>query len=344
MRPELEVPGKDAHYGGAVPNVTLPHSAVRRTSMNKPASTPPFSVAMTACASYERPAVEAAVRHTLAASSWQVPRGGLVLVKPNLLCAKPLACTHPEVVRAACLWLLEQNVSVVVADSPGFGTARGVANAVGLSDALKPLGLAVRECGEAVPVRLPDGRSWGVSRTALECDALLSIPKVKTHSQMRLSLAVKNLFGCVCGLRKAVAHTVQGNQPDLFEDCVAALWEALPPTGGLADGITAMHVTGPSKGSPFALGCVAASASAAALDTALYATLGAEPQAIPVWSALVRRGVAEASPAALAYPLSRPHDFPAKGFVLPDMLLDVSFRPHRLAVSLCRRIWRSFRP
>lgn len=90
-----------------------------------------------------------------------------------------------------------------------------------------------------------------MSRLALECDALLSVPRVKAHAQMRVTLAVKNLFGCVCGLRKAVAHTVQGNTPGVFETCVAALWQALPPVAGLADGITAMHVTGPSGGSRF---------------------------------------------------------------------------------------------
>ena len=71
-------------------------------------------------------------------------RGLRVLVKPNLLRAVPLACADPLVTAAACAWLLGQGASVTVADSPGFGTARGVAAAIGLEAALKPLGLAVR--------------------------------------------------------------------------------------------------------------------------------------------------------------------------------------------------------
>ena len=39
----------------------------------------------------------------------------------------------------------------------------------------------------------------------------------------------------------------------------------------MADGLTAMHVTGPSKGQPFPLGLLGASPSAVALDEALWA-------------------------------------------------------------------------
>jgi uncharacterized protein (DUF362 family) len=284
-----------------------------------------------------------AIRAALDASDWRPGSGMRVLVKPNLLRAHDLTCTHPGIVAEACAWIMDQGACVVVADSPGFGSASGVAEAVGLREALRPLGLDVQAFDRPVPVSLPDGRRWGVARLALECDAILSVPKVKAHSQMRLSLAVKNLFGCVCGLRKALAHTIQGDKPGVFEDCLAALWAALPPVAGLADGVTAMHVTGPSGGRPYQLGCVGASACAAALDTALYEAIGVKPEAAPVWSALIRRGLPQAKPENIAYPLLRPEDFPARDFVLPPRLLDVSFRPHRLVMSVCRRLWHEWR-
>ncbi|MDR2727462.1 MAG: DUF362 domain-containing protein [Deltaproteobacteria bacterium] len=304
----------------------------------------PVPAALTGCADYTHDATRTAVRVALDASGWRTGTGSRVLVKPNLLRAQSLACTHPRIVAEACAWIMEQGAKVVVADSPGFGSAPAVAEAVGLSAALRPLGLTVQACDRPVPVPLPDGRSWGVSRLALECDAILSVPKVKAHSQMRLSLAVKNLFGCVCGPRKALAHTIQGNRPDVFEDCLAALWAALPPVAGLADGVTAMHITGPSGGQPYALGCVGASACAVALDTALYGVIGVNPEAAPVWSALIRQGLPQAEPENLVYPLRRPEDFPGKNFVLPSRLLDMSFRPHRLLWSVCRRLWHTWRP
>lgn len=317
-----------------------PHAVAPCVAASDAGSIP---VALARCASYERAAVQAAVIRVLEAAAWPSVRGLRVLVKPNLLRAAPLSCTHPEVTRAVCLWLLEQGARVRVADSPGFGTARGVARRIGLDEALAPLGVRVEPLNRARPVPLRAGGTWGVSRLALESDVLVSVPRVKAHAQMRLTLAVKNLFGCVCGLRKAVAHTVQGERLETFADALADLHAALPPARAVADGVTAMHVTGPSGGEPFPLGCLGASASAVGLDTALGVALGVTPEAIPLWAALLRRGAPGALPETLRYPLLSPDEVRAAGFRMPGELADISFRPRRLVASLGRRVWASLR-
>lgn len=178
-------------------------------------------------------------------------RGLRVLVKPNLLRAVPLACADPLVTAAACAWLLGQGASVTVADSPGFGTARGVAAAIGLEAALKPLGLAVRPFTAGPAVRFSSGRRVVLAKEALEADRILSVGKFKAHSQMLLTLSCKNLYGTVPGLRKALYHGREGQCRREFEDMQAEILEHLPPVSGMVDGITAMHVTGPSGGRPF---------------------------------------------------------------------------------------------
>ncbi|MBQ9453385.1 MAG: DUF362 domain-containing protein [Desulfovibrio sp.] len=272
--------------------------------------------------------------------------GARVLVKPNLLMANTLACTTPEVVAAACAWLLDYGAQVRVADSPGFGRAGTVARRVGLTEALRPLGLKVESMGAAPLVSLPlqDLHSvqvrFHVARCALESDFLLSMPRVKAHSQMLLTLSVKNCFGCVPGLHKAVAHAREGRDPLLFAECLAALWAVLPPVAALADGITAMHETGPSKGKPFPLGLLGASASAVALDETLYAILGKSPTEVPLGAALTRRkawGTAAAG-TSVAFPLLYPKDIDATGFCLPTQLAHTSFHPTRFVRSCVRRI------
>ena len=314
-------------------------------SVSSPA--PAVPVALLRCASYAAPLAREAVGRALDASGMNVRAGMRVLVKPNLLMAKPLACTHPQVVAAACAWLLERGACVEVADSPGFGRASAVAQAIGLTEALRPLGLAVapRDRAVRVELRLPDGGRvpFRVSARAMACDLVLSAAKVKAHSQMELTLAVKNCFGCVPGLRKALVHAREGQEPALFADALAALWAALPPVAALADGVTAMHVTGPSRGEPFALGLVGASVSAPALDTALRELLGA-PET-PLEAALGRRaaaGDAAARPQA-AYPLLSPGECRVEGFRVPATLMHTSFRPGRLVKSLCRRAWAAVR-
>lgn len=307
---------------------------------------PPFPVALQHCADYQPEAVDRAVFGCLEASDWVPPQGCRVLVKPNLLRADSLTCTHPQVVRAACQWLLDHNARVVVADSPGFGTAAHVAQSIGLTAALKPLGLSVTALENPLPVLLPhsEGRHWGVSATALHSDVIVSIPKVKAHCQMRLTLAVKNMFGCVCGWRKAVAHTVQGTSAAHFTAALVDLWAALPPVMGLADGIVCMHKTGPSGGEAYPLHCIAASHSAVALDTALYTMLKAQAEQVPLWHELVRRNIAGARWQDLTFPLAQSYDFSTATFVVPSHLMDVSFRPHRLLLSLYRRWWQRYFP
>lgn len=307
----------------------------------------PVPVALVRCESYAPSTVREAVARVLEASAIPARPGLRVLVKPNLLMAKELACTHPQVVAAACAWLLGRGARVEVADSPGFGRAAAVARAIGLTEALRPLGLGVAPPDRPVRVELllPDGTRvpFRVSRRAMECDLVLSAAKVKAHSQMELTLTVKNCFGCVPGLRKALVHAREGREPALFADALAALWAALPPVAALADGVTAMHVTGPSRGEPFALGLVGASTSAPALDTALRELLGA--QETPLEQALGRRATAgdtTARPEAV-YPLLGPGECRVEGFIVPATLKHTSFRPGRLVKSLFRRVWAALR-
>ena len=268
-------------------------------------------------------------------------RGLHVLVKPNLLRAVPLACTDPAVTAAACAWLRSQGASVTVADSPGFGTPRGVASAVGLAAALKPLGLEVRPFTAGPAVRLSSGRSIVIAKEALGADCILSAGKFKAHSQMLVTLSCKNLYGTVPGLRKALYHGREGQHRREFEDMQAELLEHLPPVSGLVDGITAMHVTGPSGGKPFPLHLLGASSSPVALDEALCAVLGLQPGDVPLASAFMRRHCPDCASegAEHVFPLCRPSDFSAAGFELPETLITTSFRPLRLLRSCAKRLW-----
>ena len=117
-------------------------------------------------------------------------------------------------------------------------------------------------------------------------------------------------------------------------------WVATP-VAAVADGLTAMHVTGPSKGQPFPLGLLGASPSAVALDEALCAVLGLPLAGTPLGAALERREAPGCRRAGWQpdYVLARPEDFDSTGFILPDELMHTSFRPWRLFKSCLRRLW-----
>ncbi len=305
----------------------------------------PIPVALVRCPDYAGPELDALVARCLTSAGVAFARGSLVLVKPNLLRATPdgLACTHPRVVRAACLWLQEQGVRVLVADSPGFGSADAVARAVGLEDALRDLGLQVQDLGRPVRRKLPMGHGVAVSRTALEVDGILNLPRLKAHCQLRLTAAVKNLFGCVPGVRKAIAHTrhgdLHGPHGPRLESLIIELGQLLPPTGALLDGIVAMHGRGPAGGQPFPLGLLAAAPGCAALDTAVYTLLRQDPAQVPLWLECRRRGLPGADLTDLSFPLARPEDFDPAGLEIPRDLDPMTFHPLRLARSALKRLW-----
>ena len=298
-------------------------------------------VALTRCADYSPDAVESTVRSVLDAAGVRPASGTRVLVKPNLLKAESdgLCCTHPMVVRAACLYFMDYGCRVTVGDSPAFGSADKVAQAIGLADALTPLGVPVITLDTPVSVTLPYGMTVGISRHALETDLLVSVPRVKAHTQMRVTCAVKNMFGCVAGVRKALAHTTHGDKGNAFRAMLVEVAAALPPTAALVDGIVGMDRTGPSGGDAFPLGMVGAAQSAVALDTAVYAVLGATPEMIPLWGELRTRRTHGAFAEQLSYPLLAPEEVAAKGFRFPGALTPETFHPLRLLRSAIKRWW-----
>ncbi len=277
-------------------------------------------------------------------------RGERVLVKPNLLRADALTCTHPLVVRAVCAWLLDRGVRVTVGDSPAFGSAPGVGRAIGLAAALKDLpggsGLTVQGLGGPVIREAPGLGRIRIARRALEADSILSLPRLKAHSQMRVTCAVKNLFGCVSGVHKAIAHARHGDKGESGDNLpryIAALLSLLPPQAALTDGIVAMHVTGPSFGKPFHAGFIAASSSCVALDTAVYSLLQLAPEDIPLWRVLQRKGIHGAFPEEITLCGDLPSSFDIAEFQVPAQLAHHSFTPGRLLSSALRRIWAGLR-
>ncbi len=310
-------------------------------------------VALARCAEYD-PDLLAPLATNLLASAGFVPSPGLrVLVKPNLLRPDPkkLVCTHARLIAAVCRCLLEHGCRVSIGDSPGFGSAPGVARSIGLPEALSAVpggkDISVLTLGAPVLRPLSLGGSVSLSRHALEADHILNLPKLKAHSQMRMTGAVKNLFGCVPGVRKAVLHARHGDKAKdgtaCFSALIADIMAHLPPMTSLLDGVSAMHVTGPSNGRPYGAHLLAASSSPVALDTAVYTLMGLSPGQVPLWRELQRRAAPGAFAGDIEMAGESPEFFDFSGFVLPQSLTAESFNPFRLLRSTIRRLWAGFR-
>jgi len=288
--------------------------------------------------------LERAVAELLTAAGFRPAPGSHVLVKPNLVAPQRvlLSCTHPAVVRAACVFLLDCGARVAVGDSPAFGTARVVARICGLTRALSDLPVRLTNFTRPRPVPLSFGGSIVVASQALEADILLNMPRLKVHNQTGLSCAVKNTFGCVAGSRKALAHQLHGERGNRFPSLILDVMAALPPLFHLVDGITAMHRAGPIGGDPFPLGLLAAAGQAVALDTAVAVLTGMPPELAPLWREALARGMPGSRPEDVAYPLLSPADFDATGFIFPAALSPVAFRPWRFVTGRVKSLLARF--
>lgn len=267
-------------------------------------------------------------------------RGRTVLIKPNFVAARnvALSCTHPQVIATTARYCLDCGARPIVGDSPAFGTAGSVAAACGLNHLLAPLQVPVITLNAGVDTSVA-GLTIPVSRHALTADLIINLPRFKAHSQMRFTGAVKNLFGCICGVHKAWLHARHGDRQDRFREIICSLPTLLPPTFSVMDGIRAMHRTGPIQGDGFDLGLLGACASTVALDTAMGMVLGLQADELPVWRQCVAHGMTGADVRELTFPACSPSDFDMTGFVLPRTLKPESFRPDVLFRSLLKRLW-----
>lgn len=177
---------------------------------------------------------------------------------------------------------------------------------------------------------------------ALECDYFINLPKLKSHSQARVSSAVKNHYGIIKGWCKAWGHQVHGKgDARPFFELIADLPLLVPPGVSLCDGITAMHVSGPMDGEPYPLGVMAASTTALALDRVLMAIIDMDPELSPLWCASRDRHDAGHDLATLAFPLLTPGEVQVNDFIVPGQLNPVRFTVRHVLASLVGRfkVW-----
>jgi len=257
-------------------------------------------VALVRCESYERRLVEGAFRRAVdlvGGISRFVKPGDRVLIKPNLLASRARerrVTTDPEVVRAAVVLVLEAGGRPMVGDSPALGSAIRVAAKSGIAEALKGLDAELVDLDRPTPVSPPDGsafRQLEIARQVLEADAVLNLPKLKSHCQMLMTLGVKNLFGTVVAQRKAEWHHMAGVDRDTFASLLLDIYRTVRPGLTVLDGVWGMEGRGPSNGRPRRFNLIAASTDAVALDVAVCRLVGLAPRSFPVYRVARDRGI-----------------------------------------------------
>jgi uncharacterized protein (DUF362 family)/Pyruvate/2-oxoacid:ferredoxin oxidoreductase delta subunit len=211
-----------------------------------------------------------------------VKPGQSVLIKPNLLSdhtPEDAVTTHPEVVRALIRLVKSAGATPWVADSPAMiADLRRVWERTGMEAVCREENVPLVNLEKAGSKSFEEnGIRFTIATPVLEADAIITVPKVKTHVLTGLTGAMKNLYGTVPGLQKTSFHKMYPYPQD-FAKLLVAIFRHVKPVLAVADGVVGMEGNGPSAGIPIHLGFLAASADAVALDVVLCRTLGLEPR------------------------------------------------------------------
>jgi uncharacterized protein (DUF362 family)/NAD-dependent dihydropyrimidine dehydrogenase PreA subunit len=219
--------------------------------------------------------------------------GNKVLLKVNMIGPKSsdsAGVTHSEFVRALVRILKEQGCTVWIGDSSG-GAIGGMAptarsfKVTGYERVAQEEGAVIKNFDsegvvEVKPESKP-GEKMYLAKPIFDADVVINVPKLKTHSAGIYTGAVKNVFGCIPGLRKAQYHKMAPDPGD-FGQVIADIHRGAKFHLHIMDGVTAMQGEGPTAGDVYQANKILISEDPLALDTVAIQMLGMELADVPI--------------------------------------------------------------
>lgn len=196
-----------------------------------------------------------------------VKPGSRVLIKPNVGFNRVEAVTSPEILGAVIELVKEADpADIIVAESAvrGYDTSSNF-DRVGVREVARELGVRLIDLDKedkAVKTKIR-GRvlqEVSVFKQALDADVIISVPKLKRHSQAVVTISLKNMMGIMPDDQKGMFHVLG------LDQCIADLNTAFKPDLAIVDAIEVMTVSGPGMGKMVPGNAVLASRDPVALD------------------------------------------------------------------------------
>ena len=232
-----------------------------------------------------------------------VGRGDCVLIKPNLY--EPKApdsgdITNPRLVEAVAHYCLDAGAGrVIIGEGPSYyqseSNLRPCFTQTGISEVADRLGIewvlfdehryrTFRNISKATP------DEFRVTEYAFSCDKLINVPVLKTHHQTTVTLAMKNLKGCLKREDKPRFH----QQRDLNQ-AIVELNRIVRPTLNIIDATakTIGSVGSFARTKPIGTRLLLASTDAVAVDAVGCALMDIDPDTVPTVTLGAAAGLGE---------------------------------------------------
>lgn len=299
-------------------------------------------VCSVACSSYDYELVKNKLKEVFNSigGAELINPGDVVLLKPNLLSPhqpEKAITTHPVIVEVLIELLKEKDAIIKLGESSGIMLSGSSLT----DDAFVATGM--KEVCDKHQVELINfdktkvketdkgeltGERFFLPQPLLEADFIISLPKLKTHNLTLFTGAIKNLYGCIPGFRKAEYHKLYPNPVD-FAELVVDLYQAIKPDLAIMDGVVGLEGDGPgSSGNSCKIGTVLGSRDLVALDAVAASYLGYKSNDIPITKIAKQKGYGQAELAEIEvvgdYTTDdREYDLPSNVLmrILPSFLL-----------------------
>lgn len=164
--------------------------------------------------------------------------------------------THPVFTQAVIQLVKEITTNIIIGDNPATKDLTFTLKKNGLYDVIVAEGVEIldgRESTTIVNENCHIYNQFQVSKSMVDVDVMINLPKLKTHSLAYMTGAEKNLFGFIFGLNKAGWH-VKASNPLEFGEAINDLYGAIlnafkdKKILHIMDGIIGLEGEGPSSG------------------------------------------------------------------------------------------------
>ena len=232
-------------------------------------------------------------RKALACIDLSAAKGKRVLLKPNagrIASADSGIVTNPEVLAAAIDAFREAGADVAVGESPITGVkALEALESCGIAGVSKDRNcpLIDLDAKKFIEVEIPNGKAITMIKACTELqefDIVVSIPVMKNHMHTGVTLAVKNMKGCLWGRSKIDLHMlpqVEGYDDKMLDVAISDMSSVLRPHLAIIDGTIGMEGLGPSAGDPKPADVIVVGADAFAADAVACRLMDRRAEDVP---------------------------------------------------------------
>lgn len=242
-------------------------------------------VAIIECPSYEED-IFALIKPHLKALNLPDFKGKNVVLKPNMVEfreGKPVT-TNPAIIKAAIAAMQYLGAaSVTVAEGPGhMRDTEYLLEVTGIGAVCKAMDVPYVDLNLDDLDKLDNShgltkmKHFYLPRTITRADAVVSLPKMKTHHWVGMTCTMKNLFGTVPGRKygwpKNLLH-MKGIPHSILD-----LQHLIKPVMGIVDAVVAMEGDGPINGTAKAMGKIVMGNDLAAIDATCARMMKLDPK------------------------------------------------------------------